>query len=57
MLQTISTFDATAFGMSRAEAAATDPQQRLFLACCAESLETAGYRATPALTSDNGLPK
>ena len=41
--------------MSRAEAAATDPQQRLFLACCAESLETAGYRATPALNSDNGL--
>ena len=37
------------------EAAATDPQQRLFLACCAESLETAGYRATPALNSDNGL--
>ena len=52
---TVSMFDAQAFGMSRAEAAATDPQQRLFLACCAEGLETAGYRATPATTSENGL--
>jgi acyl transferase domain-containing protein len=35
--------DAELFGFSAAEARATDPQQRVFLECCWEALERAGY--------------
>ncbi len=41
-------FDAEAFGMTPAEAMMTDPQQRLFLTCCKETLEQAGYPAPEA---------
>ncbi|WP_016699344.1 polyketide synthase, partial [Actinoalloteichus spitiensis] len=37
-------FDASFFGFSAREAEATDPQHRLFLECCWEALETAGYQ-------------
>jgi acyl transferase domain-containing protein len=42
-------FDAGFFGFSPRDAEITDPQQRLFLECCWEALEHAGYRpdATP----------
>src|SRR5512141_146156 len=36
-------FDANFFGFTPNEAAATDPQQRIFLECAAQALETAGY--------------
>ena len=36
-------FDADHFGMSRKEAALTDPAHRLFLECCAHALEDGGY--------------
>ncbi|KAH8051562.1 hypothetical protein JL722_10739 [Aureococcus anophagefferens] len=45
---TLRNFDRAAFGVSAAEAAATDPQQRLFLECAAEALEVAGLPCTPA---------
>ncbi|KAJ1457679.1 thiolase-like protein, partial [Pelagophyceae sp. CCMP2097] len=51
---TIKGFDRGAFGVSAAEAAATDPQQRLFLECAAEALELAGRRPTPALPGAGG---
>ncbi|WP_422647496.1 SDR family NAD(P)-dependent oxidoreductase [Actinoalloteichus caeruleus] len=37
-------FDASFFGFSAREAEATDPQHRLFLECCWEALESAGYQ-------------
>ncbi|TDC63758.1 SDR family NAD(P)-dependent oxidoreductase [Micromonospora sp. KC207] len=37
-------FDAPFFGFTPGEAEATDPQYRLFLECCWEALEAAGYR-------------
>ena len=40
----IDLFDAAFFGMSPREAAILDPQQRLFLECCWEAFEDAGYR-------------
>ncbi len=42
-LDDIDAFDAELFGMSPAEAAVTDPQQRLFLQVCQQALEHAGY--------------
>ncbi|MEQ1503478.1 MAG: polyketide synthase, partial [Myxococcota bacterium] len=39
----IEDFDPEAFGYSRSEAAALDPQHRLALICCAEALERAGH--------------
>jgi len=38
-------FDAALFGYSPREAELTDPQHRLFLECCWEALESAGYDA------------
>ena len=43
VLERIEDFDAAFFGMYPKEAALTDPQQRLFLECCWEALEDAGY--------------
>jgi acyl transferase domain-containing protein len=43
VLDDIRGFDATFFGYSPREAAITDPQQRIFLECCHEALELAGY--------------
>ncbi|MGW3539761.1 beta-ketoacyl synthase N-terminal-like domain-containing protein [Nocardia niigatensis] len=42
LLDDVEYFDAEFFGFSPGEAAATDPQQRLFLECCWEALEDAG---------------
>ncbi len=42
-LDDIAAFDADLFGISPAEAAVTDPQQRLFLQVCQQVLEHAGY--------------
>ncbi|WP_281887446.1 type I polyketide synthase [Paenibacillus sp. YYML68] len=39
-------FDADFFGMTPREAEITDPQQRIFLECAYEALESAGYRPT-----------
>jgi acyl transferase domain-containing protein len=36
-------FDAEFFGLTPAEAEVTDPQHRIFLECCWEALERAGY--------------
>ena len=36
-------FDAPLFGFSALEAKITDPQHRVFLECCWEALEDAGY--------------
>jgi phthiocerol/phenolphthiocerol synthesis type-I polyketide synthase E len=43
VLDSIDLFDAAFFGMSPREADITDPQQRLFLECAWEALESAGY--------------
>ena len=46
-------FDRRAFNVSRAEACAADPQQRLFLECCGEALEAAHRKATPGSNGAN----
>ncbi len=43
LLDDIDQFDAGFFGMNPREAAATDPQHRIFLECAWEALEHAGY--------------
>jgi phthiocerol/phenolphthiocerol synthesis type-I polyketide synthase E len=43
-LPDIAGFDASLFGFTPREADATDPQHRLFLECCWEALESAGYQ-------------
>ncbi|MFD0557993.1 acyl carrier protein [Stackebrandtia endophytica] len=43
LLDDVSGFDASAFGMSPREATITDPQHRLFLEVCDQALESAGY--------------
>jgi len=43
ILEDIDLFDADFFGMLPREAELTDPQQRLFLECCWETFEDAGY--------------
>ncbi len=45
MLEGIDLFDASFFGFTPREAEIMDPQQRLFLECAWESLESAGYDA------------
>ncbi|MFD5778923.1 amino acid adenylation domain-containing protein [Streptomyces sp. NPDC126933] len=43
VLEDIEGFDSDFFGMSPREAGLTDPAHRLFLECCHEALEEAGY--------------
>jgi len=43
ILEDVDRFDAEFFGMYAREAELTDPQQRIFLECCWEALESAGY--------------
>ncbi|MFX4294687.1 SDR family oxidoreductase [Streptomyces bohaiensis] len=42
-LDDVGDFDASFFGFNPREAEITDPQHRLFLECCWEALESAGY--------------
>jgi len=42
-LKDVESFDATFFDMAPREAQLLDPQQRVFLECCHEALESAGY--------------
>ncbi len=46
LLDDVGFFDARFFNFSPREAELTDPQQRLFLECCWEALEHAGYNPT-----------
>jgi len=45
ILENVEMFDAPFFGFSPKEAQILDPQQRLFMECAWEALETAGYNA------------
>ncbi|MBV9824057.1 MAG: acyltransferase domain-containing protein, partial [Actinobacteria bacterium] len=49
-LDDIAAFDADLFGISPAEAAVTDPQQRMFLEVCQQALEHAGYAGAGSRT-------
>lgn len=51
ILSDVENFDATFFGISPREATMIDPQQRLFLECAWESLESAGYNPENNKTS------
>ncbi|MCC5653333.1 acyltransferase domain-containing protein [Nostoc sp. XA013] len=51
VLSDVENFDATFFGISPREATMIDPQQRLFLECAWESLESAGYNPENNKTS------
>ena len=53
MLDDVDLFDAGFFGFNPREAELMDPQQRLFLECAWEALESAGYDpdAVPAAGS------
>ncbi len=42
-IDNVDLFDARFFGMNARQAEITDPQQRIFLECCWEALEDAGY--------------
>jgi acyl transferase domain-containing protein/acyl carrier protein len=42
-IDNVDLFDARFFGMNARQAELTDPQQRIFLECCWEALEDAGY--------------
>ncbi|MDX2287784.1 MAG: SDR family NAD(P)-dependent oxidoreductase [Hyphomicrobiaceae bacterium] len=45
ILDDVGLFDHRHFGLSQAEATLMDPQHRLFITCCLEALERAGYGA------------
>jgi acyl transferase domain-containing protein len=50
-LEGVELFDAAFFGMTPRDAELTDPQQRLFLECASEALESAGYAAEDSQVS------
>ena len=54
VLDGVEGFDAGFFGYNAAEAKIMDPQQRVFLECCWEALEHAGY-ASPSLPGPVGV--
>src|SRR5258708_768780 len=46
IIEDVELFDAAFFGLNEREAALMDPQHRLFLECCWDALEQAGYDPT-----------
>jgi non-ribosomal peptide synthase protein (TIGR01720 family) len=55
VLENVELFDASFFGFSPREAEIMDPQQRVFIECAWEALESAGYGAEKRRTSAVGL--